>query len=540
MAKLRLLVGVLVFICSVASSAPTHASSSSVVVSQLQTGGAGSGTASLEFVELYNNASVAVNVSNWCVKYSSASDLTTTTLACLAPPDQQTELFIEPQGYVTLASTAYESATGKTWDYRFTATLSATSGHVRIFDASGAIVDTVGWKTGNSLPANPETEAVNGPVGGASITRIIDSEGHYQDTDSNATDFVQTLVVHHESGLYEQETVVDVCTNVDGVQEVVPARYTLEGGNCVVIPLPHLYITEILPNPSGDDTGSEFIELYNPNPDPVSLEHYRIRTGSVLDKQYAFPIGASIASGQYFIVTNTQVPFTLTNSGGRVQLADDFGTAIDETAAYANASDNWSWAYLGDSWQFTNQPTPGAANLPPIEAGQGSAGTAVATTLAPCGAGKYRNPLTNRCRNIEVDAAVLAACDSDEYRNPETNRCRKVAALASSLTPCDPGEERNPATNRCRSVTASSSELVACKEGQERNPETNRCRTIPTSNIPAANFAVQPIPDSPQAFVGWWTLAGIAVLALGYAGWEWRHELRDVMRKIRTHLRPNN
>lgn len=537
MAMWRLFAGALVFVCLLASGAPARAASQQVVIAQLQTAGSGSGMASLEFVELYNNSENDVDVTNWCVKYSSASDQTMTSLGCFTPPNTQTKLFIESRGSVTFASTAYEATAGKVWDFSFNATLSATSGHIRLFDSNDSVIDTVGWRSGTSIPASPEKEAALGPAGGASITRITQADGLYQDTDSNAVDFAQTVPLHHASGLYEQVVILDVCTNIDGLQESVPPRYTADGLICSVVALPVLYLTELLPNPVGDDTGSEFIELYNPNLEPVNLEHYRLRIGSALDKQYIFPVGAVVGAGEYYIVKNSDVGFTLANSSGRVQLTDDFGTIIAETPAYTDASDGWSWAIVGDRWLLTNQPTPGATNLLPNETDQENSSILGSTILVPCGAGKYRNPLTNRCRNIEADASVLADCDADEYRNPETNRCRKIASTASSLTLCDPDEVRNPETNRCRKTTAVTSELAACKDGQERNPETNRCRTIAASTIPTANFAVQPIPDSPQMFVGWWALAGIGVLALGYAAWEWRHEMRIFLTALRRAFR---
>jgi hypothetical protein len=155
-------------------------------------------------------------------------------------------------------------------------------------------------------------------------------------------------------------------------------------------------------------------------------------------------------------------------------------------------------------------------------------------TLAPCEEGKYRNPVTNRCRTITVDVPVLTACSDGEYRNQETNRCRKIATtLGASLTPCKDDQYRSEETHRCRSITAASTnQLAPCKEGQERNPETNRCRTIATAAIPPAAFAVEPIATSGKAFVGWWALGGIGVLAAGYGIWEWHREITGGLRRL--------
>lgn len=156
--------------------------------------------------------------------------------------------------------------------------------------------------------------------------------------------------------------------------------------------------------------------------------------------------------------------------------------------------------------------------------------TSGASGSSACGPGKYRHPLTNRCRNIESDAAVITNCEADQYRNPETGRCRKIATTAS-VTPCKEGQYRSEETNRCRNIVAAGSQ-APCAEGQERNPDTNRCRNVLAKSVPDAAFAVQPVQEGMRAFVGWWALGGIGVLAAGYAGWEWRREIGTTLRKF--------
>ncbi|MCL2001886.1 hypothetical protein FWG76_00575, partial [Candidatus Saccharibacteria bacterium] len=72
------------------------------------------------------------------------------------------------------------------------------------------------------------------------------------------------------------------------------------------------------------------------------------------------------------------------------------------------------------------------------ESGVGGNGAGpVAKELADCGEGRYRNPLTNRCKKIEVPTEQKP-CNEGYERNPETNRCRKIrensgAALGFSV-----------------------------------------------------------------------------------------------------------
>ena len=149
-----------------------------------------------------------------------------------------------------------------------------------------------------------------------------------------------------------------------------------------------------------------------------------------------------------------------------------------------------------------------------------------------CGPGKYRHPLTNRCRNVETDVVTFAGCDADEYRNPETNRCRKISTAASLLTPCDATQERNPETNRCRKILASTdTALTPCAAGYERNPETNRCRKVIAS---AANTAViGDVQNESQStnnnrYIGLAAFGAVIV----YGIYEWRTEIIKLFRRF--------
>lgn len=318
----------------------------------------------------------------------------------------------------------------------------------------------------------------------------------------------------------------DVCSNITSNQAVVPQGYKLEGRDCVLDLLP-LQLTELLPNVSGNDTGSEFIEIYNPTDRTADLGLYILYVGVNNEKSYQFPTGSSIGPGEYVVFRDSQMKFTLVNTAGRVSLAGNDGAIISQSDAYANPADDESWAVVDGRWQYTNQPTPGAANSLSFDSEED---VSITQSPAPCPAGKYRHPLTGRCRNIEADVSVLAACSGDQYRNPETGRCRKIV-IAGAATPCKDGQYRSEETNRCRNIATASTTLAPCKEGQERNSETNRCRNV-VSTMPAAKFAVEPVAEGAKAFIGWWALGAVALFALGYGVWEWRYEIIAYIKRL--------
>jgi hypothetical protein len=566
-------------ICGI-SFTNVSASSQSVVISQIQLGD--SLSASNEFVEIYNNSDVDIDITDWCLYYASATSTQIGSKMGCFLTDGATHVFLPARSFAFAISTQLAvNSPNVGSDIRFSATLSGTSGHVRIIDATDTVVDTVGWGTAVS----PETTASSTASNGMILERKSIDASSLQDTDNNFDDFrLNTPRLSYEYGnVYE---VQDQCVNIEGFQEIIPENYTVDmvgictpppvdvcvniGGiqvdvpngyaiddtglcqvdacenidgpqitlpvgyiynasdECVLIPK-KLVITELLPNPDGDDSGNEFIELYNPNIETVSLDGYAFYVGTNTTTVYGFPNGTYIEPHAYMVFYNDTIHFTLVNTTGGIHLLSTDDILVDSSDTYVSATSGMSWSLIHDTWQYTNQPTPGYENLPSLV----DTIEEVVTGLKPCALNQYRNPQTNRCRLIVTVSSTLKPCKDGQYRSEITNRCRSIAADVSSLTPCDANQYRNPTTNRCKLITSSSSSLTPCGEGQERNPETNRCRNV-VGNVPTAGFAVEPIPDTAGTASGWWAVAGVCLLAVGYGVWEWRQELRHAIRRVST------
>lgn len=560
--------------------APAYAvSSPALVISQVYPGA--TGLATQEFVELHNNSAYAIDITDWCISYISSAGTKTTKLGCFTVPDQSIRLWVKTGGYATFATSEYQSAQHVSVDVTFSSTISADGGHVKLVDSQGNEIDRVGWGTA----INPETTAASGVA--STIPKSLQRRqtgSVYQDTDNNATDFqVMAPPIFHVSDLYEVVTYVDVCPNIDGTQATVPSGYLGDqNGDCQVdsclnitglqISVPDHYdadtngvctahdecdnmvgiqvnvpqnmihidandctwnvlplvLSELLPNAVGTDAGNEFVEIYNPTNETIDLSLYSIKTGVGSDKTYAFPFGATIAPGEHRTFSDSVMKFTLVNTTGRVMLTAIDGTTLGDSGVYDSPPEGESWALIGGTWQYTNRPTPNAMNQASLA--QDKVSDASDTTIIPpCPTGKYRNPLTGRCRLIVSDAAMLANCDVDQYRNPESGRCRKI--ITTNLVPCKDGQYRSEETNRCRNITASTTRKP-CKDNQYRSEETGRCRNLSVSNVPDAAFAVQPVKDDGSVFVGWWSLGGIALIAGGYGVWEWRRELLKFWQRI--------
>ena len=532
-----------------------------LIITRLQTGGTGSGTSNQEYVQLYNPSMEPVDITNWCLLYN-----TSTTVVCFKNNSGDYTYSLNPESYLLTTSSAFLVANPTVvQDFTFSTSsnIASTNGSIALLDETGDVVDRIGWGTGLSeggaLPGNI--------VGGTTLERKKNlTTSEWIDTDQNVNDFsvVTTPTLLESGGVLEAETPYDACSNIDGLQNELPDGYLLDnhalcqkdvclnidelqltvpdgyqlevGDICTLIPLEDrpLFISELLPNPASYDTGLEFIEVHNPNNDPVSLKNYTLEITTTSKKSYLL-MDAVVPAKSYVTILDSVVGYTLTNTGASLKLITPAGTEVSSVTGYTAAPEDQSWSLVDDVWQYTNQPTPGAPNLPmladPPE--EDSSGTND-NTLPPCGEGKYRNPETNRCKSTETTTA-LSACPVGQTRNPETNRCRSNAVTASTLTPCKEGQYRNPETNRCKSIETASV-LVPCKEGQERNPETNRCRNISaitTSSTITDNLAPTVDRTTSTSAASYRLFAGIALLTsvIGYAVYEWRSDIGRFFRK---------
>ena len=582
----------IVAVSQLAVVATADAVSPSLVISQVMAGqSTGNGDANHEFVVLYNNTAAPVDITNWYItnKNNEFARFTAGDSSTHLMVPAWGSATVVSQAYAAAHPGVYDVT------FVGANRLIASSDTVTVFTGTGSAIDIVAWgdlAAGSSLQRQEatagvlkDTDAVDDFM--VNLTPVVPASATYEEVADVCPnlDGVQASVptgYEQQNGNCVEQQIVDVCpniagiqatmptgslandqgdcyqdmcTNIDGLQVVtpngysrdeslgtcaqydecpnitgiqatIPGGYKKDAGNCV-LDVAALKITEVLPNVSGADAGREFIELYNPTDKTANLSLYKLYIGLNKEKTYQFPAGSTIEPGAYAVFYDSNINFSLVNTASKVSIAANDETVIDQTESYANPADNAAWALIDGAWRYTKEPTPGLANiLVADELTVGGSGAA-----EDCPAGKYRNPLTNRCRAIEADAAVLAVCDSGQYRNPETGRCRKVIT-ADVAQPCKEGQYRSEETNRCRNITTAAAELAACKEGQERNPETNRCRNITAKAVPDAAFAVQPIADSAKAFAGWWALGGVGALAVGYAGWEWRRELGAFMRRI--------
>ncbi|MBU3660286.1 MAG: hypothetical protein FGM14_10470 [Flavobacteriales bacterium] len=157
-----------------------------LVISQVYGGGGNSGaTYTNDFVEIFNPTSSTVSLTNWKIQYASSagSYADAATLSGSINPGKY--YLISLAGGATGASLPSADATGLT-------NLSATTGKVRLINASSVVIDKLGYGTSSS--PDPEGTAVAAASGNAvSYQR---ANNGCTDTDNNSNDFSNNVTAN--------------------------------------------------------------------------------------------------------------------------------------------------------------------------------------------------------------------------------------------------------------------------------------------------------------------------------------------------------
>lgn len=262
---------------------------SPVVISEIQTAG---GTASDEFIELFNRTPDPVDLSSWSVQYK---DGASANLSSSSPASKlNLSGTIPGNGFFLIAnSSGYDYGGTKSADLAYTDAnfaLSSTGGTVFLVNnqsaltspTAQAIQDKVGWGSGSiyaegspvSVPAaNGSTERKAFPEATTtSMTSGIDvGMGNGFDSDNNLADFI-------------------VRTTSDPQNTTDAESPDMSGTNPVVIN--EVYYNNTASNHQG-------IELYNNAGDPNDVSGWKILTAG---KTYTIPASTSISPGGYLVI----------------------------------------------------------------------------------------------------------------------------------------------------------------------------------------------------------------------------------------------
>lgn len=114
---------------------------------------------------------------------------------------------------------------------------------------------------------------------------------------------------------------------------------------------------EILPDPQGNDSDGEFIELHNESDTTADVNGWKLKDASGASKT----LQDSIAPHGFLLLQKSSIP-SLNNGGDTIELLDAQNARRD-ALAYQEAPEGYSIARSGNAWQWTASPTPGQENI---------------------------------------------------------------------------------------------------------------------------------------------------------------------------------
>lgn len=118
----------------------------------------------------------------------------------------------------------------------------------------------------------------------------------------------------------------------------------------------NLKFNELLPNPTGDESTDEWIELLN-NDAAGSISGWSITDGT---KTYTLP-DTWLERDAYAVISIQDSKINLNNTGDTLYLIDPQGQ-IAQGVEYTAAPSGESFSRFGDSWEWTSTLTPGEVN----------------------------------------------------------------------------------------------------------------------------------------------------------------------------------
>lgn len=122
-------------------------------------------------------------------------------------------------------------------------------------------------------------------------------------------------------------------------------------------------LSEILPNPSGSETDSEWIELFNNSPDTVSVDRWQI--GDNTTRRFTLTTekqNVQISPYGYLLISRAVSGVSLNNTGEQVTLYAPDGSVVDKVI-YDKAVEDYSFIKINGAWQWTSSLTPGNLNI---------------------------------------------------------------------------------------------------------------------------------------------------------------------------------
>jgi len=127
--------------------------------------------------------------------------------------------------------------------------------------------------------------------------------------------------------------------------------------------LANIILNEILPNPAGSDTELEWVEIFNPGPNPVDLINWQLDDQEKGSRPYIIKDKLLLNPGDYWVFERPITKIAFNNTSDSVRLFDSQGNLIDQVD-YDEVIEDASYALdASHTWHWTFALTPGYENI---------------------------------------------------------------------------------------------------------------------------------------------------------------------------------
>jgi len=339
---------------------PVSADTEHIVISEIQTYGQ---TKDDEFIRLYNPTGAAADISGWKLTKKTSSGTESNLVAKFADG-----ISVTPNSYFLIApQSGYLGTAAPDARYSGTSFYIADDSTIILKDASGNVIDKVGFGEATDF----EGAAAPNPEKGASIKR-----NNFNDTDNNKNDFSGPEPAPAKTPPPPEEPKIVT-------QEPLPSAPATSSAK-ITSPEPdysQLQIIEILPNPAGSDTESEYIKIKNNDDEDIILTALFLDDDEGGSNPYKIPADTVIKAGEILTFYRSKTKIALNNDTDAARLLDKNKKELQraeydeapEGAAYIMKDGEWSWANAEKEAEKTNASSSPAAVSPKTSASLKSA-----------------------------------------------------------------------------------------------------------------------------------------------------------------------
>ncbi len=265
----------------------------------------------VEWLELYNRTGKTIDLSGWQLEDGSGAKTS------LSGSLEKYKVIEKPNGNLNNAGDL-----------------------ITLYDATGKIIDQAAYGNWADGDLSDNAPAAADP---ASTARKFDGYLSF----NNFNDFAVTLK--------PTKGAANIIEIEDEVSLEAKAKFDFSND---------IFITEILPNPDGDDTKLEFIEIHNAGARPVNLSGWSLANEDGKKKNLEnLATSTLIGAGEYLALYRPKSKLVLHNDSGEVRLYQPLADKPAWLVKYQEVKEGWGYNKVNADWVWSEIVTPGAANL---------------------------------------------------------------------------------------------------------------------------------------------------------------------------------